>query len=219
MMRGNLHWRVLLAGCLAAILCPACAHETPPSEMSVEQNRAAAWEASRQAQNELAIASQRSTPANAGIAPELYLYPQGSNLAQAQVDDARRLEKQAAEHEQAAAELEQAEAVECENVQPAQRSVCPSLGPVTSISDTDGGVRIAFGDPVQASMWLSRVRCHYAYARAHGVVNNPDCVLYLPDVEFLPTSNPRLVDVVARDPRTAAEIRRRAHASAIEQPR
>ncbi len=217
MMRDNQHWVVLLAVCLVATLCPACAHEPSPGEMSVEQNRAAAWEESRQAQHELAIASQRSTPLNAGINPELYLYPQGSNLAQAQVDDARRLERQAAEHAQAAAELEQLEAGECEHVRPQQRDVCPALGPVTNVSDIDGGARVVFGDPVRASMWLSLVRCHYAYARAHGVVNNPDCVMYLPGVEFLPTPDPRVVDVVARNPRTATEIRRRVHASATEQ--
>lgn len=205
-----------LATCLAAM---GCAHGTRPDDMTAEQHQAAAQKEESKAQREAATAytnAPGANPMNAGIEPELYLYPQ-AGVPQDHLADARRLQEHAREHEQAAAELQRYEEAECKGLAPSQRSTCPLMRSIADVRDIDGGVRIRFVDEGHASTALPRMRCHYAYARAHGFSNSPDCALYIRGVDFRQSPDARAIDVVSSDPKTTDEIRRRMHASAKQQ--
>jgi hypothetical protein len=209
---------------LAPIACltgVGCAHGTRPDDMTAEQHQAAAQKEQKKAQQEEATAYTNAPGANAlnaGIEPELYLYPQ-AGVPQDHLADARRLQEHAREHEQAAAQLQQFEEAECKGLPASQRSTCPLMRSITDVGDIDGGVRIRFVDQSHASTALPRMRCHYAYARAHGFSNSPDCALYIRGVDFRQSSDPHAIDIVSNDPKTTAEIRKRMHASAEQRAR
>ena len=126
---------------------------------------------------------------NASNDPELYLYPQSGNGAElARARPAARTEARA--HEDAAVELASAEngckAIALPNAAPVLCS-----GPSRTVSNIAGGVRVEFTAPARAAAALPRMRCHLAYAKAHGFSNTPDCALYIRDVDFRPDPDPR----------------------------
>jgi hypothetical protein len=57
------------------------------------------------------------------------------------------------------------------------------------------------------------MRCHYAYARAHGFAQGQDCALYVPGAEFRDADDPHAIDIVGKDRKTSDEIRKRVHAA------
>lgn len=202
----------LVLPCLLAVW--GCAHGTRPQDMTAEQHRAVAQQEDREAHKEAAAAYSGAPGAsalNAGINPELYLYPQGSDLGQNEWSDAQRLELRAREHEQAAADLERSEDAECKTVPTPQRTTCPLLGSVNEIRDIDGGERVRFNDPARASALLPQMRCHYAYARAHGFSDSPQCALYMQGLDFRQDVDPHAIDivVVGGGAKATAELRRR----------
>jgi hypothetical protein len=205
-----------LAGLAIGTTCmmaSACAHEVRPDDMSAEAHHAAAQREARQAQREIAAAAYDSPgrdPSNAGMIPELYTDPDANpDLAYDPGVRARALEKRAQEHENAAVALESFEAAACKNIPSAQRGVCPSLRAVTEVRDIEGGVRLRLDDESRSHDVLPSMRCHYAYARAHAFDDRSACPLSIRGVEFRETSDPHLVDVVGRDAKTSAEIRKR----------
>ncbi len=186
--------------------------------MTAEQHQAAAQKEEKAAQKEAAVAytdAPGANPLNAGLEPELYLYPQ-AGVAQDHLAHAKRLEDHAREHEKAAAELEHFEDAECKDLSASQRSTCPLMGYVSDVRDVEGGVRIRFADQSRASAAVPRMRCHYAFARAHGFTNSPDCALYVPGVDIKQTPDPQSIDIVSGDPKTTAEIRKRARSIAVD---
>ncbi len=200
-----------------------CAHDTRPvrpDDMTVEQHEATAQQEMKMAQAEEADAYTNApgeSALNASNDPELYLYPQSGNLVQSSLEHAQLLERQARAHEDAAVELASAENAECKAIALPERSTCPVLGSVTQVSNIAGGVRVEFTAPARAAAALPRMRCHLAYAKAHGFSNTPDCALYIRDVDFRPDPDPRALDIVATNSRTmartTAEIRRRIRAT------
>lgn len=204
----------------ACLAIAACAHGTPSQDMTVEQHEAAARQDRKQENREVTAAyagAPGTNPLNGPSAPELYLHPQSEDLVRPPLARAQILEQHAREHEQAAAELQHFEDAECKTLPAQERGTCPLLGSITGVQDIEGGVRIKFNDSARASALLPRMRCHQAYARAHGFTDSPDCALYIRGVDFRPGPDAQTIDIVASDPSTmpqvTAEIRKRVHAS------
>lgn len=208
-----------MIACLVCLSAAACSHEVKPDAMTAEQHRAVAAKEERQAQGAIAKVTGQTpwqNPQNIGREPELYINPDATDtFTQEQLSRARHLQEQAREHEQAAAQLEQAEDAQCKPVPPTQRPTCPVLGPVSKVSDIEGGVRIQLGGRATSYDLLPLVRCHYAYARAHGPTQGKACAIYVPGAEFRDSDDPRTIDIVGKDRKTTDEIRKRAHAGAF----
>lgn len=186
--------------------------------MTAGQHQAAAQKEQKAAQKEAAVAytdAPGANPLNAGIEPELYLYPQGG-VTQDHLAHAQRLQEHAREHEKAADDLEHFEDAECKGPSASQRSTCPLMGYISDVRDVEGGVRIRFADQSRASAAVPRMRCHDAYARAHGFANRPDCALYIRGVDIRQTPDSQALDIVSGDPNTTAEIRKRARSIAAD---
>jgi hypothetical protein len=197
----------------ACVAVGGCAHEVRPDDMSAEAHRAAAQKEWREAQLQMANAVNDSPgrdPSSTGIMPEIYTDPDAnSNLAYDPRVQATLLKKRAREHEQAAAVLESFEETECRTVPPAERTVCPSLHRVTKERDIEGGVRLRVSDPASSDDVVIGIRCHYAFARDHGFPDHATCPLSIRGIEIRKTSASDAVDVVGKDARTTAEIRKR----------
>ena len=199
----------------ASLLAAACSHEVRPDDMSAQAHHAAARKESQAAKREMAKArfeSPGQDPLGAGIIPELYYNPDAtSNLVYDPALRAQSLERRAREHEQAAAELESGEAAACKDIPAAQRNMCPSLDTVAEMRAMEGGVRLRLADRAQVDTLLAQLRCSYAYAREHGFGERRDCVFALPGVEFRATPDPRAIDIVSRNRKAAAELRKLVH--------
>ena len=209
--------RVLALGALAVMA--ACAHEIRPTDMTAEQHRATADKERRQAEQEAKgdwADSPGASPLDVGHKPELYINPDATEtVTDARASHVRALELHAREHEEAAAELEKFEDEQCKSVSTTERRTCPLLGPIAQARDIDGGVELRLGGGAEADSVLLLMRCHYAYARAHGFAGGKDCALYVPGVELRGTSDPHVIDIVGKDAKATAEIRRRVHAGAL----
>jgi hypothetical protein len=214
-MKQNRRSIFVLYGCLYSV---GCTHQVRPDDMSAEAHHATAARETRQAQREMGTSTLES-PARSldqGLEPVLYINPDATpDLAYDRVAHARHLAERAREHEQAAAELERSEEVECKAVPPAKRGACPLLGPISDIRDIDGGARVLLGGGTRASVVLPGIRCHYAHARAHGWTGNSDCALDIRGIEFRETSDLSAFEIIGHDGNATAEARKRIHAVAL----
>ena len=192
----------------AGISLAGCSHEVRPDDMSAEAHRAAAQKEHQAAQREMvkaALDSPGRDPANLGtiLEPEV-----NSNLAFDPALQARSLDRRAQEHEQAASELENREAVECKSVPDSERYVCPSLGSVTNVQEVPGGVRLRLAVGTRADELLSALQCMNAYSRAHGLAESLGCVSSLKGVVFRETSDAHAIDVLGENSKATQEIRK-----------
>ncbi len=117
----------------------------------------------------------------------------------------------ALEHERAAAELGASEDQECRRFSPAVRAACPFMGPIRSVEDIEGGVRVhlAAGAPIAAV--AAHMRCHFAFARGRAFAVS-DCPLTLRGTDVRISADGTGIDVTSRDRKTISELRRRAGA-------
>jgi hypothetical protein len=111
-------------------------------------------------------------------------------------------------HEAAAAELERFEEAECGDFPPETRAACPILGPAVGFVEIDGGVRVTFQEGVSVAAAAAHMRCHQAFARAHGY--REDCPLYMKGVHIAPTADGRGVTITTEQKPDVAELRHRA---------
>jgi hypothetical protein len=185
--------------------------------MSAEAHHKEAQKEEQGAQEETQIARTEwpSEPMNALAVPDQYLSQTTQDPKTMHLVRARYLEEHAREHERAAAELERFEDKECQSLPGTKREACPMLGPIVETKDIDGGVRVRYRDGTDVQAMLPLMRCHYAYARAHGFQDNHDCPLYVRGEGFRAASEPNALEIVSqdtKDSKTVAEIRRRVRA-------
>lgn len=188
---------VLLSGCASNELVRA-------DDMTATQHRLAA-----QQQNEAAAKAAGSDPAAPATDPDGYDWN-----AERQRDAGRRREH-ARQHEAAAAFLEQFEDRECRYVASGSRAACPLLGPLVRIEDVPGGIRATFADARRVPTSIAEMRCHYAYARARHFDEAIGCPLYVQAIVIRQGLDPRAIEIVARDEKTARLIRERGRQQAI----
>jgi len=203
----------------------SCTHEVKPDDMSAEAHHEKAQSEEQGAQKETQIARSDwppNEPMNTAAVPDLYLNQTAQDPKTMHLIRARYLEEHAREHERAAAQLEKFEDKECVNLPASKRAACPMLGPIVETKDIDGGVRIRYRDGTDVRAMLPLMRCHYAYARAHGFADNQDCPLYIRGEEFRAASEPNALEIVSHDTKdnqTVAEIRKRVRADRSEASR
>jgi hypothetical protein len=192
-----------------------------PDQMSADAHRQAAGREREAARNE--VRQSQSTALEPMISlsegdalqgsypyPAVMYDPRNEHLTRAQL-----LSTHAQEHEAAAASLEKFERAECKDFPPSTRTACPLLGPVVELVDVPGGIRVRFKDGIRVDAIVAHMRCHYAYAEAHGFGSTPGCPLYIRGIEIRRARDPMAVEIVGRDAAVAAEIRSRAREEAV----
>jgi hypothetical protein len=135
------------------------------------------------------------------------------------MDEAERRRAHARAHAAAAEQLERFESDECAGLEPRERAACPLLGPVTSIRDIRGGVRIELTPGTRLTALISSMRCHHAYARARGFTSEAAaCPLYMSGIRIRRSADGRAVEVLGATTAAVAEIRKRSRQEAIRAP-
>jgi hypothetical protein len=207
-------------GALVFVIAAGCSHTVRPDSMSAEQHRQEAAKETAAAQTEVVKAVSSAPPPNLGVnpggIPDGYFYPVDSyDPTKQHLVRARHLEEHAREHREAAQKLEKFVQDECKSFPPETRISCPMLGPVTQISDIQGGVRVHFAPNTRVDAVVAHMRCHLAYAQANGFDTSASCPLYVPGLDIRMTADGQAAELTSRDRRAAAEIRDRTRQEAI----
>ena len=124
------------------------------------------------------------------------------------LDEAETRSAHAAAHKKAAEELEHFEDAECQKLPPHTRASCPMLGPALGMAEIKNGVRVDFQPGVPVAAVIAHMRCHLAYAHAHGY--SPDCPLYMNGVKIDATPDGKGAVITTDKSGDVAELRRRA---------
>jgi hypothetical protein len=86
---------------------------------------------------------------------------------------------------------------------------------VVDIQNIKGGVRARFTAGSRVDALVARMRCHFAYAQAHGFDTNVSCPLYMRGIVIQSGPLPLTVDITSSDPVVAKEIGRRTREEAV----
>jgi hypothetical protein len=113
-------------------------------------------------------------------------------------------------HRDAAWQLERAEEVACEGLEPPIRASCPRLGPILGLRELKAGVRLLLPAGAPARALVVRMRCHLAHARALGFPRQLGCPLYVRGTQILEAPEPAAIDVLNDDPVGIDAIREQA---------
>ena len=143
----------------------------------------------------------------------------GYEPANDRMDEAERRRVHAAAHAAAAAQLERFESEACVGVDEQERAACPLLGPVTSIRDIRGGVRIELTPGTPLAALATSMRCHHAFARARGF--SPEaasCPLYVNGIRIRLSVAQDALEILGSTAATVAEIRKRSREEAMRAP-
>jgi hypothetical protein len=215
--------RIALTGFLLAAGGSACAGRVHPEDMSAAKHRGEAAKddaaarahfvafdkaAERPAPVLIAVSTVPTTdrPLHSPFAvydpPRYHLREAARHLAHARAHDA------------AAKSLEKFEDAECGAFSPAQREVCPLLGPIVAVEDIDGGVRVHFEGEISVAALVAHMRCHLAFARTRGYDVETPCALYVKGARVDPAPDGKAVDITADKKATVAAIRADARALA-----
>jgi hypothetical protein len=137
------------------------------------------------------------------------------NPTEGHLREAERHKRHAQQHETAARALEHFEHASCKDVPATTRAACPLLGPVVDIQDIPGGVRARFTPGTSVEGVVARMRCHFAYAQAHGFDSSISCPLYMRGIAIAVGATPQTVDITSPDPVVATAIRQRSREEAV----
>jgi hypothetical protein len=208
---------------IASLLGAACAAREPnvkPTDMSAADHRAEAQHQRQLAQEDadryrpgaarVIVPSAPGANEAGGIAFPITVY----NPTDGFLREADQHRAHAREHEKAAAALEKFEEGECREFPEQTRAACPLLGPVTKIEDVQRGVRVTFAPGIRVDAVVAHMRCHYAYARAHGFDARVSCPLYMPGIVIEPAGN-SAVEIHARTKAEVDDLRARAREEAV----
>lgn len=203
--------------CFLATASAGCSHEVRPDSLSAEQHRQVADKELKQAHTEAIRATVAPPIPVPAVAPyEVPTYPiEVYNPGEQHMMRARQLEAHARQHQAAASKLEAFVQDECKGLPPETRAVCPMLGPVSQLSDIPGGVRIWFTPRTRVDAVAAHMRCHFAYAQAHGFDTLIDCPLYVRGLHIQLSDDGKAIDLTSQDAATAGTIRARAREEAM----
>ena len=123
---------------------------------------------------------------------------------------ARQLEAHSHQHRDAAKKLEGFVQDECKGLPPETRASCPMLGPVAQLADVAGGVKVTFTPHTRVDAVATHMRCHFAYAQAHGFDTLIDCPLYVRGLQIRVTDDGQAIELTSSDAATANAIRVRS---------
>jgi hypothetical protein len=217
----SMQGRAIVAGLLGALVAVGCASQAPgtqPGDMSAAEHRdhARSHERSAEAHEEHydpnASKPSQSSYGERQLGAEFEYSMSTYNPTREHLGLAGEQREIAHQHSEAAAELERFAEAECGKFPPQSRAACPVLGGVGAAEDVPSGSRLHLAEGASARAVLDHMRCHHAFARMKGYDGMPQCPMYLPDVEMLAAADGTSITITSKDPRTAAEIRRRARA-------
>ena len=134
-----------------------------------------------------------------------------------QAYQARLHRNHADRHLEAARLLEVYEFGECGAFRAEARVVCPLWGPVVRTEEIPSGIRLHLHQSVSAEALLQHMRCHHAFARAHGLIGMESCPLYVSGIRITLASD-EAIDVTSEDAATVEEIRHRARSHQALRP-
>lgn len=126
--------------------------------------------------------------------------------------EAEEHERRAREHLEMARKLESFERRECRAFPSQTRALCPLLGPIESVEEIEGGVRLHLAADVDVNAVVAHMRCHVAFARTRDHAGMDQCPLYLENVRIQRLARTRSIDLIASGDAAIRELRRRAHA-------
>jgi hypothetical protein len=209
-------------GLLFGVACAAREPNVKPTDMSASDHRA-------EAQHQKDLAQQDDSQYRPSASRVVGLAPPGDatgvafpveiyNPTDSYLQKADEHRAHAKEHERAAAALEKFEDGQCKAFPERTRAACPLLGPVTKIDDVDRGVRVSFAPGTRVDAVVAHMRCHYAYAKAHGFDARVSCPLYMPGIEISPAGG-TAVEIKVRKRDQVDELRARAREEAVFTPR
>jgi len=216
-MTRKMSWTI---GLLFGAACAAREPNVQPTDMSAGEHRAEAQRQRQLAQEDadryqpgaahvVALGSPGGADAT-GVAFPLSVY----NPTEGYLRQADQHRAHAREHERAAASLEKFEQAECRAFPEQTRAACPLLVPVTKIDDISHGVRVTFTPGTRVDAVVAHMRCHYAYARAHGFEARVSCPLYMPGIE-IERAGAAAVDLKVRNREQVDDLRARAREEAV----
>ena len=231
--RGSGSLRLIVSVAAATILGTACGifgNGTRPDAMSAEAHRHEADERAREAREhrEQYDPEARIYLPTPYMGRNYYRYgwsgwdyywdtrnynPTAGHLAQAKKD-----ERHAKGHLEAARVLENFEEGQCRSFPPETRVACPLLGHVEAVEDVLDGVRIRFDESIDMNAAIAHMRCHLAFARARARVGMDACPLYLPGIQIMRVGTSRSVDLSTSDREILEELRERTRAHLAIEP-
>ena len=95
---------------------------------------------------------------------------------------------------------------------PTPRAACPFTGPIARVEDIDGGVRFVLaGDSAKVDSVIAQMRCHFAWARARGFTELPDCPIYIKGIDINRSVDGHGIDITAHDREVTTLLRQRTH--------
>jgi hypothetical protein len=180
------------------------------NSMSVEEHRTAAANDEAQALKSRQDYDPDATTTRGGgpMISEVYVNPTDGKL-----ENARLLERHAAQHRASAAALEAFEDAQCQGVPPAQRDACPFLGgQVARVEDIPGGVKLVMAPGQDPQVLWRIIACHAAFGRADHKTDVDGCAPYVPMVTVLLSADGHGVELKTTTTANIAELRRRATA-------
>lgn len=188
-----------------------------PDSMSAEAHRKEAQKDRATAKTELEDANRPYPPpfVFTTTGPDDQTAEQIHRVRDEKLDLAHQLREHARQHEDAAKYLEKFEEGECRQVPISARAACPLLGPVLRIANIPAGVSVTFAGGTHVDAVLAHMRCHFAFAQAHGFGVASSCPLYMKGIDIRPASSPLTIEIVASDPKTAREIQARSREEAV----
>ena len=189
-------------------------------DTSAEAQRRLAQKESSAADRELQAAQsppqEPSLSTTGGNNPQGYYYDVNIYYARNEhLTRARELSEHARQHAAAAASLETFEEAECGQFPPSTRSSCPLLGPVVGITDVPSGVRVQLVNGTRADAVLAHMRCHLAFAEAHGFGAAASCPLYIKGIDIRAGSTPGTIEIVGKDAKVVEQVRARTREEAV----
>ncbi len=198
----SLSFRILILFAVIASIV-GCAHK----ELTASEHRAQAAKNNLAAQQELAkYDPTRNQPAPPPLVLNQVPSEQLSwNPTEQHLELAERHQRQAAEHQQAAIDLEKFENQACVDVPKAARAACPLFGPsVSNVSDLKDGVKVTLKSDAAVEPIVKRLKCHLAFSQNQGF-EKASCPLYVRGVVM--KSDDHGFTLTSNDPDVASAIR------------
>ncbi len=199
---------VILAGC--ATQNPG----TDPDDMSVEEHKQTAEEHEERAEKHEEQYDPEAVEARTETARETTGYETYStetyNPTAEHLKEAKKHERHAEQHLEAAQTLETFEEKQCSRFPQDVRPTCPLMGRVIDTENVEDGVLVTFNEEVALEPTVDHIKCHFAFARTQGYEGMDSCPLYLKgiSVEAKPGSNAVLLKT--DNPDSVEPLRQRA---------
>ncbi len=222
MRRNPKHNPAQIATLAAILIAVACSgpQGTEPDDMSAKEHREhAAHErskADKHARKYNPKAQTTEIPGPVGSAGGIYDFPlHVYNPTEQHTDHAAHYRRLAAEHLAAAKALEAFEQGACHRFPPKTRSACPVRGPIVNYEEIPGGVRLKVAKGVPIAALKAHAQCHFAFGRARGFAQMPNCPLYIAGLKLRADAAGRTIELTTDVASKVAELRRRAATHAV----